>query len=231
MPQLFIALIVVFGGLWVIRKAARMQPAQSRAFSRKAGGAAMVAFAGLLALRGRTNIAATLLALGLGLIGIGGNFTSPFGRARKAEGQKSSVSTALLTMELDHDSGTMQGIIRAGSLRGRDLAGLAPDELKTFYHQCEQAPDQSLDLFEAWLDRHHPNWREEWQARSEGPRGGSSAMTVEEALAVLGLKEGATKQDIKHAHRSLMKDFHPDRGGSDYLAAKINQAKDVLLQD
>jgi curved DNA-binding protein CbpA len=56
-------------------------------------------------------------------------------------------------------------------------------------------------------------------------------MNRDEALAVLGLKNGATADTIRAAHRRLMKELHPDRGGSDYLAAKVNQAKDVLLQD
>ena len=56
-------------------------------------------------------------------------------------------------------------------------------------------------------------------------------MSRDEAFAVLGLKPDASQQNIKDTHRRLMKEFHPDRGGSDYLAAKINQAKDILLQD
>jgi DnaJ homolog subfamily C member 19 len=57
-----------------------------------------------------------------------------------------------------------------------------------------------------------------------GPR-----MDRSEALHVLGLQNGATVDDIRNAHRRLQKDFHPDKGGSNYLAAKINEAKDVLL--
>lgn len=71
-------------------------------------------------------------------------------------------------------------------------------------------------------------WQSQQPSGAPPPRG---AMSSAEAYAVLGLKPGASADDVRAAHRRLMKDFHPDKGGSDYLAVKINQAKDLLLQE
>ena len=134
-------------------------------------------------------------------------------------------------MELDHDSGVMTGEVLSGPLRGQRLEELDLGTLQSLYQYCSNANDQSVSLLEAWLDRNKPNWHDSWSGERKAQSSGTGAMTREEALAVLGLQSKATLQEIKDAHRRLMKDFHPDRGGSDYLAAKINQAKDILLQD
>jgi DnaJ-domain-containing protein 1 len=106
-----------------------------------------------------------------------------------------------------------------------------PNDLQSLYNYCARASDQSVSLLEAWLDRNNPAWRDTWKGTDKARQSNSGTMSRDEALAVLGLKAGSTNDDIRNAHRRLMKDFHPDRGGSDYLAAKINQAKDILLQD
>ena len=66
------------------------------------------------------------------------------------------------------------------------------------------------------------------QAESDHPQN-PTGLTRAEALSLLGLEEGATQDEIISAHRTLIQKVHPDRGGSDYLAAKINEAKDFLL--
>jgi hypothetical protein len=94
------------------------------------------------------------------------------------------------------------------------------------------ADERSLRLLEAYLDRvHGASWRKpEDGERADDTGAGGGPMSEAEALSLLGLAPGATEDDIKAAHRRLMKQVHPDVGGSAYLAAKINEAKDLLLK-
>ena len=109
---------------------------------------------------------------------------------------------------------------------------LTLDEARIFHAQCAAANDQSRALLEAWIDRARPEWRSQWNGQDTAQQqANSTRMTTKEAFAILGLKESASTGDIRAAHRRLMKDFHPDHGGSDYLAIKINQARDLLVQD
>jgi DnaJ-domain-containing protein 1 len=139
-------------------------------------------------------------------------------------GQASDVETAHLAMGLDHDSGRMTGHVKAGRYAGADLADLdLPDLLALMAELAALDPD-GAPLLEAWLDRSHPDWR---QNAPPPPPGGP--MDRAEALAVLGLQEGATIEQIRAAHRRLMRSAHPDQGGSDWLAARLNEARDVLI--
>ena len=147
-----------------------------------------------------------------------------FGGPAPQTGAANSVETAFLTMTLDHDSGRMTGSVKAGQFAGRDLATLDLPELLALLEECQMADVDSVALLEAWLDRAHPDWRAEPAA---APR--SAAMTREEALDILGLAEGADEDAIRAAHRRLMKTAHPDQGGSAWLAARINAARDLLL--
>jgi hypothetical protein len=134
------------------------------------------------------------------------------------------VETAFLSMTLHHDSGRMTGSVKAGQFAGRDLATLTLSELLALLQECQAADADSVALLEAWLDRAHPDWRSEPAAE---PRSG--AMTRAEALEILGLAEGADEDAIRAAHRRLMRSAHPDQGGSAWLAARINAARDFLL--
>lgn len=194
-----------------------------------AGGALALAAAAILMVRGAAGPAAMLGALGAWLLGWGGGVLGPSGPTTKSPGQSSEVRTEYLAMELDHDSGAMSGKVLKGMFAGRDLASLKPAEVALLWQDCRMADPQSAQLLEAYLDRIHPTWREDVQRGEREMRGGDGRMTSDEAYDILGLSPGATDEEIRRAHRDLMLKLHPDRGGSTYLAAQVNEAKDVLL--
>jgi len=142
-------------------------------------------------------------------------------------GQTSTVETDLLRMQLAHDSGNLQGEVLKGDFEGWRLADMNRGQLEELMAYCRREDEDSARLLDSYLQQRFPG---------EGPFGGnqgntqsSGDMDRREALNILGLADGASREDIVAAHRSLMQKLHPDRGGNDYLAAKINQAKDFLL--
>ena len=145
----------------------------------------------------------------------------------------STVETRFIRMTLDHDTGAMDGTVLEGRFAGMRLQELRPDELLALLRECRAEDEEAARLLEAYLDRVRSNWHDEMandQARSEPPPRGGPDITAEEAYAILGLQPGADADAIKAAHHRLMKQLHPDHGGTDYLAAKINRARDVLLR-
>jgi hypothetical protein len=152
-------------------------------------------------------------------------------RTQKKPGQVSRVRAAFVEMELDHDSGAMRGRILAGTHEGASLDDLDVPTLIVFLPDIDE---ESRALLMAYLDRRDPGWREHAQADATAwaDRGlrPSGKMTEEEAYQILGLQAGASAEEIGRAHRALMKKLHPDQGGSTYLAARVNEAKEVLLR-
>lgn len=141
-------------------------------------------------------------------------------------GGESVVETATLAMALHHDSGRMTGRVRRGRFAGADLADLARDQLLELLRDCAAEDEESVPLLEAWLDRAHPEWRE-----TAGPTPPSpGAMTQAEAAQILGVAEDASEEEVQAAYRRLMRAAHPDQGGSDWMAARLNAARDFLLK-
>ncbi|MBO6949498.1 MAG: hypothetical protein JJ855_16070 [Rhodospirillales bacterium] len=149
-------------------------------------------------------------------------------------GQTSQVTSAFLDMELDHDSGDMDGVVRKGRHEGAQLSALSLNDLLDLYDDYSAEDGESARLLAAFLDRMHPDWRGEGETAggSENDSFSENAgkMSRAEALRILGLEEKATEDEIRSAHHRLIAGLHPDRGGSAYLAAKINEARDVLLK-
>ena len=149
-------------------------------------------------------------------------------------GKNSDIETPYLRMTLEHDSGVLRGTVLQGKFEGRNLEEMSLDELVALLHECRVNDPQSASILETYLDRvHGGEWRDGANdARDSGSGGGaanSNAMSRDEAYEVLGLQPGASDDEIRDAHRKLLMANHPDKGGSTYLAAQINQAKDFLL--
>src|SRR6201984_2768603 len=141
-----------------------------------------------------------------------------------AGGQTSTGATPFLRMNLDHDTGSMTGTILRGRFSGMRVEELGSADLLALLRECRAEDEEGARLLEGSLDRVHPDWpREVAGGPACGPRAASGDVTVEEAYAILGLSPGADEEAIKEAHRRLMVKLHPDHGGSDYLATKINR--------
>jgi hypothetical protein len=232
MLYLVLGLIALVLGLMALRSFAQANPVNVARRLRIGGGAVSLLAAGLLMLRGLEFIAIPLAMFGSWLLW--GRTLPPWlgggGSARRSPGQTSRIETDHLEMELDHDTGEMHGRVLKGMFAGRDIDTLSPTDLGLLWQDCRHTDLRSAQLVEAYLDRIHPTWRQDMaRGESDMSRGPDGRMTEEEALEILGLKPGADEEDIRRAHRELMLRLHPDRGGSTYLAAKINEAKDVAL--
>jgi hypothetical protein len=231
MPTLFIGLLALALTLWLLKSFARIDPQYLIKVGRTAGGIVALAGAFFLGTRGQLYVALPLGVTGLGLLGWqvpGMSGLWPFGQ--KSSGQMSRVRSNFIEMRLDHDSGAMTGTIVAGRLKGTSLDALESSVLVGLLPEYDQ---ESQNLLAAYLDRRHPGWRENAQHGAAAGRGGparSGKMSDEEAYQILGLEPGASAEQIGRAHRGLMKKLHPDQGGSTYLAARVNEAKDVLLR-
>ena len=153
---------------------------------------------------------------------------SKLGQAAPSAGQASTVSTRILSMRLDHDSGELSGEVLEGRYQGWRLADMNRAQLEELLAYCQQQDADSVQLLVSYLEQRFPGETDFGERQSTSGQS-STDMSRKEALAVLGLGEDASDEDIVDAHRRLMQKLHPDRGGNDYLAAKINQAKDFLL--
>ena len=221
-------LLVLVAGIALAQWFVRANPAILAMQLRRGAGILLALLATLCFATGRIALAAPLGAVAAVLLGWRGGFASMGGGgAGPSPGQTSAVETPWLAMTLDHASGGLDGTVKQGGFAGRRLGELGREEVVRLLEEC-RGDQQSVTLLETYLDRVHPDWRQQQQQQQASPPGGGR-MGREEALQLLGLKPGASEAQIREAHHRLMMKVHPDQGGSDYLAAKLNEAKDVLL--
>ena len=193
------------------------------------GGGAVLLTVGL-ALARRIDLAAFTGAAAFSILKYGRLGPITLGGGGVSGKNVSKVRSRYLAMTLDHDSGAVSGRVISGRFAGRDLMDLGEIETRALIEEIGADAD-SITLLESWLDANRAGWREYFE-RTAGSASETTAAadTDAEAYAILGLQPGATADEIRAAHRELMKGVHPDLGGSSYLAAKINGARDRLLR-
>ncbi|OZG71382.1 molecular chaperone DnaJ [Hahella sp. CCB-MM4] len=150
------------------------------------------------------------------------------------QGQESTLETSLIRMSLDHASGAMDGTILTGTYTGQRLSAMSVQQLADLYRTAVRGYSDSIEVLETYFERTYGvHWRTQFEVDDVGSRDRSSngSMSMDDAKDILGLEGEVTKEQVVEAHRRLMQKFHPDRGGSNYLAAKINEAKKKLLDE
>lgn len=221
-------LIVLFLTLFVLFWLILINPAhKSAAILASSGPILLITVGGLLTVFRRGAIGVPMIIIGLSWWRRS-RATRPAG---SSGGKKSTVRSADLEMELDHDTGEMDGRVLTGRLEGARLSSLSEGELLSLYREIRSDPD-STTLLVSYLDRYYPNWRERVDPDSFSDRedeSGFEQMTKQQAYQILGLEPGASQEEIHQAWRRLIKGVHPDGGGSAFLTAKINAARDVLM--
>ena len=238
MPTLIagaVAVVLLYSLLQMFRAA---NPVVLARLVKIGGGTVALAVAAFTGLKGELAVAIPLGIFGAGLLGWSpfgasgfGNLGGIFGGGtQRSAGQSSRVRSQYIDMSLDHDSGELRGQIVDGPNAGHALDEFDLPQLLAMVPGFDA---ESVALLESYLDRRFPAWRQDAQGNAAGGQrrtAASGKMTDEEAYQILGLQPGAGRDDIGRAHRALMKKLHPDQGGSTYLAARVNEAKDTLLR-
>jgi hypothetical protein len=233
MINLLVALLLLFGVYQAIRFAAHAKPKVLIRATKMAAGLACFGLAALLLLRGNMEMALAAAGLGLWLAGWGA--TPQWLDRLRGKGRRSVLRSAMIEIEFDPASGAMEGSVLAGPFEGRRLNEMNPAELDALYKSCATNDPAGAHHLEVYFDRRFPGWRQASQGDANARGGGartrnSGAMTEDEAYEVLGLQKGAPRDEITRAHRTLMKKLHPDQGGTTALAARVNEAKEILMR-
>lgn len=234
---LLIGILILATGLWFVGWYANASPKSARRAAKIVLGVGAALFALFMFTRGGAPaIVSGLIVLAPMLLGLRGAFR----RARAAQGPspggESKVSSAWFEMTLDHDGGGISGRVLLGAYADRALDDLTEAELDELLDACRE-DENSRRLLEAYLAKRFGYAEADDADSADGPSGGSGGastrggnMGVEEACKVLSVSADADAAEITQAHKRLIALAHPDRGGSAYLAAKINEARDVLLR-
>ncbi len=238
LPMLVLGMVLLVCGLLLIRWFIVAEPRTLTLAAKAAGVAILALLAAYLALTGRIGWILGLLPFLLLLlrrVGLGGA-ASLGSFSLGATPRMSNVRTRFVEMRLDHETGDLDGDVTQGAYAGRQLSAMSTDELLDLLRALHVDDRKSALLLEAYLDRRCPDWRTRYAGDDAGPgdrqddgTAAAGVSSAEDAYRVLGLEPGASDAAIREAYHRLIASVHPDKGGSSFLAAQVNRAKDILL--
>lgn len=222
--------IVIYYGMKFF---AGTNPAKVARLFKRIGGIGSLALAVLLLLRGRIDVALVAGGVGAWLLGwsAGPDWRMMLSHPSALfSGHRFQHTARLEEVEMSASGDVLNGRVRG---QGRVFHEMNCDELIMLYQLCCADDVEGARMLEAYLDRRFPQWRAAGKGDAHAGNGRgrvNSILTEDEAYEVLGLARGASIDEITAAHRALMKKLHPDHGGTTSLAARINEAKDVLIR-
>jgi hypothetical protein len=237
LPRLILLIAIGLAAWIVYRQIAALPANQRKSAYLKVGVVLLVVVVVIATLTGRMHwLGAAITALLVGLGRLLPSMVRLFPVLQWLHGQRSAaagpgsgnsqVETRLLRMILDHATGNLSGEVLEGEFQGRQLDELDRAQLDSLLGWCQSRDVDSARLLESYMAK---RFGDSWEGEPTPPPDHGGTMSRSEALAVLGLEDDADEEAIVASHRRLMQKLHPDRGGNDYLAAKLNQAKDLLL--
>jgi hypothetical protein len=231
---LFLAALGFFFIVWVGRSGARTPLDFLKRKWRQALGALLAGVGVYLAARGRWDMG--LLIGGVGWFMVTGN---PLPNLHPMAWIQSTLMGKVRPRSLENVGEGETLTLTLGRYAGRTLDSLNKPDFIPMLNELARLDPSALPIIEKYLDGRFPGWREDMQANPNrwglgGGNGGGNdrrvSMSEDEAYEVLGLAPGAGAEAIRDAHRALIKKLHPDQGGSTYLAARVNDAKAVLMK-
>ena len=172
---------------------------------------------------------AALIPLSKGLLGLGLRAWPILRFLGRFKSEPSQFRTDNIFVEVNFSNQKIDGEVLKGDLSGRRLSDLTPQELTALADGLHAQDRESYLLLQAYMLRAGLGGPQHNDSSDDNSQQNFGELSENEALEILGLKPGTSDADVISSHRRLIQRLHPDRGGSDYLAAKINAAKDKLI--
>jgi hypothetical protein len=231
MPKIILILALLIGVWYWWSYLRKLTKDKTRPFHWKTGYWLVLGIASYLVLTGRMHWLGAGLAALVPLVRsviLWGFRAAPLVRLLgRFKSTPSQFRTSSLVVTINFANGQITGEITTGDLAGKQLSELSTDEIEKLSQKLKETDKESYVLLQAYLMR--IGTTDEQTAnnfKSDSYRDISKA----EAYEVLGISADSSQEEVIKAHKRLMQRLHPDRGGSDYLAAKINAAKDLLIK-